>query len=78
MSYEEYILTSRVQFILLTMGMDTHTAGCDVCSYCEVRKPQVFNVCITKRAEDSLVEIPSRKHRSYRICQIQELAPPLG
>jgi len=53
------------------MGMDTHATGCNVCGHCEVRKPQILNVCISKCAEDSLVEISSRKHGCYRICQVQ-------
>jgi hypothetical protein len=65
-------------FTPLTMGMDTHTAGCNVCSYCEVWQPQILNVCIPKRTEDSLVEIASRKHRRDRIGQVKELTPPMS
>jgi hypothetical protein len=57
-------------FTSLTMGMDAHTAGCNVCGYCEVWQPQILDVCISKRAEDSLVEIPSREHRCDRIGQV--------
>lgn len=57
-------------FTSLTMGMDTHTAGCDVRGYCEVWQPQILNMCIPKCAEDSLVEIPSREHRRDRIGQV--------
>lgn len=57
--------------------MRAHAGVRDVCGYSEIRKPQVFYVCIAKGLLYSLIEISTREHRSHWISQIQNLPPPL-
>jgi hypothetical protein len=62
----------------LTVRVKSHTRRCYVSGNCEIRQPKIFDVGVSKSCLNGLIKIATAEHRSHWICQIQDLAPPLG